>query len=230
MAVIDGVVAEVRKLIIEGSLRPGDRLPQESEFAEQLGVSRSSLREAVRVLEQMRVLDVRHGSGTYVSSLEPAQLLQGIAFAVEVMRDETLREVIEARELLEPPATRLAVTRMTPESLARIRAAFQHHSEQRTIEDLVYSDLEFHAEIIRATGNQTLISLLEGLSSKTLRLRLWGGIVSDNAIELTIEHHQNILSAIEAGDAHGAECAAYVHVTAARRWLDAYLTDHDRQA
>ncbi|QKW17743.1 FadR family transcriptional regulator [Kitasatospora sp. NA04385] len=230
MAVIDGVVAEVRKLIIEGSLLPGDRLPQESEFAERLGVSRNSLREAVRVLEQMRVLDVRHGSGTYVSSLEPAQLLEGISFAVEVMRDDTLREVIEVRELLEPVATRLAVTRTTPESLARIRAAFEHHSSQRSIEDLVHSDLEFHAEIVRATGNQTLISLLEGLSSKTVRLRVWGGIVSDNAVDLTIQHHQNILNAIEAGDAHGAECAAYVHVTAARRWLDAYLTDQEPQS
>lgn len=226
MAVIDGVVAEVRKLIIEGRLLPGDRLPQESDFAEQLGVSRSSLREAVRVLEQMRVLDVRHGSGTYVSSLQPAQLLEGISFAVEMMRDETLREVVETRELLEPVATRLAVTRMTPESLARIRAAYERHSEQRTIEDLVSSDLEFHTEIVRATGNQTLISVLDGLSSKTVRLRLWGGIVSDNAVDLTIQHHHNILSAIEAGDAHGAECAAYVHVTAAHRWIDAYFSDH----
>ncbi|MFJ2959784.1 FadR/GntR family transcriptional regulator [Streptomyces sp. NPDC087270] len=230
MAVIDGVVAEVRKLIIEGRLRPGDRLPQESDFAEQLGVSRSSLREAVRVLEQMRVLDVRHGSGTYVSSLQPAQLLEGIAFAVEVMRDETLREVIETRELLEPAATRLAVTRMTPENLDRIRDTYERHTRQRSIEGLVHSDLEFHAEIVRATGNQTLISLLDGLSSRTVRLRLWGGIVSDNAVDLTIQHHHNILSAIEAGDAHGAECAAYVHVTTARRWLDAYFADHGKPA
>jgi len=223
MAVKDDAVARIRELIISGVLQPGDQLPQESALADDLGISRNSMREAVRVLEQMRVLNVRHGSGTYVSSLEPALLLEGISFAVEMMRDHTLREVIEVRQLLEPPATRLAVQRMTPASLGEIREAYELHSRQSSIEDLVRCDVEFHSAIIRAAGNETLFSILDGLSSRTVRLRIWGGIVSDNAVDLTIDHHRQILKAIEAGDSHLAEATALVHVTHARGWLDAYL-------
>jgi GntR family transcriptional repressor for pyruvate dehydrogenase complex len=223
MAVTDDAVNKIRELIIAGELQPGDRLPQESALADQLGISRNSMREAVRILEQMRVLNVRHGSGTYVSSLEPSVLLEGISFAVEMMRDQTLREVIEVRQLLEPAATRLAVQRMTPDNLELIRAAFEVHRAQTSIEDLVHFDLEFHSAIIRAANNSTLFSILDGLSTKTVRLRIWGGIVSENAVNLTIDHHEQILKAIEAGDAHLAEATALVHVTHARGWLDAYL-------
>jgi GntR family transcriptional regulator, transcriptional repressor for pyruvate dehydrogenase complex len=223
MAVTDDAVNKIRELIIAGDLQPGDRLPQESALADQLGISRNSMREAVRILEQMRVLNVRHGSGTYVSSLEPSVLLEGISFAVEMMRDQTLREVIEVRQLLEPAATRLAVQRMTPAKLEVIRAAYEIHSSQTSIEDLVHCDLEFHSAIIRAADNSTLFSILDGLSTKTVRLRIWGGIVSEDAVNLTIDHHKQILKAIEGGDAHLAEATALVHVTHARGWLDAYL-------
>lgn len=223
MAVTDEAVVKIRELIIRGKLQPGDRLPQESLLADELGISRNSMREAVRVLEQMRVLNVRHGSGTYVSSLEPAVLLEGISFAVEMMRDHTLREVIEVRQLLEPAATRLAVKRMTPAKLKDIRAAYEAHSKQTTIEELVQCDMDFHSAIIRAADNETLLSILDGLSSKTARLRIWGGIVSDNAVDLTIDHHRQILKAIEAGDAHLAEATALVHVSHARGWLDSYI-------
>lgn len=84
-------------------------------------------------------------------------------------------------------------------------------------------DLQFHTAIIRAANNETLSSILDGLSSKTVRLRIWGGIVSDNAVHLTVDHHLQILKAIEPGDAHLAEASALVHVTHARGWLDAYL-------
>ncbi|PQZ50940.1 MULTISPECIES: FadR/GntR family transcriptional regulator [unclassified Microbacterium] len=230
MAVIDEAVDKIRNLIIDGHLHPGDRLPQEGQLAETLGISRNSLREAIRVLEQMRVLTVRHGSGTYVTSLEPAQLLEGISFAVEMMRDDTVRQVLEVRELLEPAAVRLAVQRMTPAKLADIRAAYERNSEQTEIEDLVRTDLEFHAAIVRAADNESLNSILEGLSSLTVRMRIWGGIVSDDAVHLTVDFHRQILEAIEAGDAHLAEATALLHVTAARQWLDAYLVERKRNA
>lgn len=228
MAVIDDAVDRIRSLIIDGHLHPGDRLPQEGQLAETLGISRNSLREAIRVLEQMRVLTVRHGSGTYVSSLEPSQLLEGISFAVEMMRDDTVRQVLEVRELLEPAAVRLAVQRMTPAKLADIRAAYELNSAQTEIEELVRTDLEFHAAIVRAAENDSLNSILDGLTSKTVRMRIWGGIVSDDAVHLTIDFHRKILEAIEAGDAHLAEATALLHVSAAREWLDAYLVEHER--
>jgi GntR family transcriptional repressor for pyruvate dehydrogenase complex len=213
-------VEKIRELIVSGVLQPGDRLPQENELAAELGISRNSMREAVRALEQARVLSVRHGSGTFVTSLEPALLLQGIAFAVDMLRDDTLLEVLEVRELLEPAATRLATQRMTPAKLARIREAFERHQVDHPVEELVRCDLEFHAAIVEAADNATLSSILDGLSSRTVRQRIWGGIVGEKAVELTIEYHRRILEAIESGNPTLAEAAALVHVAAARTWLN----------
>lgn len=221
MAVIDDAVLRIRELILSGTLKPGDKLPQEFTLADELGISRNSMREAVRVLEQMRVLTVRHGSGTYVSTLRPAELLEGIAFAVEMMAGHTLQEVVEVRQLLEPAATRLATTRMTPAKLQRIVDAYEAGRAQTSIEQLVQCDLDFHAAIVHAADNETLESILDGLSSKTIRMRIWGGIVNDNAVGLTHDFHLQILQAIQSGDAHMAEAAALVHVTHARGWLDA---------
>jgi GntR family transcriptional repressor for pyruvate dehydrogenase complex len=219
LAVTDDAVDRIRSLIVSGVLQPGDRLPQENVLAEELGISRNSMREAVRALEQAKVLSVRHGSGTYVTSLEPSLLLQGIALAVELLRDDTLLEVIEVRELLEPAATRLATLRMTPERLKPIRAAFERHRVDDPVEDLVRCDMEFHAAIVAAAGNSTLSSILDGLSSRTVRQRIWGGIVGESAVQATIDYHARILEAIESGDATVAEAEALVHVAQARKWL-----------
>lgn len=230
MAVTDDAVARIRDLIISGALKPGDRLPQENVLADQLGISRNSTREAVRALEQARVLTVRHGSGTYVTSLEPSLLLEGIAFAVDMLQDEQLLEVIEVRQLLEPAATGLATRRMTPEKLEEIREILEVSKSQKTIEGLVRCDIDFHAAIIRAAGNLTLSSVLDGLTSRTVRLRIWGGIISDNSVNLTVDLHQQIFDAIAEGDAELAEAAARLHVRHARRWLDAALAqdlDHN---
>jgi GntR family transcriptional repressor for pyruvate dehydrogenase complex len=230
MAVTGVAVDRIRELIVSGVLQPGDRLPQENELAAELGISRNSMREAVRALEQARVLSVRHGSGTFVTSLEPALLLQGIAFAVDMLRDDTLLEVLEVRELLEPAATRLATMRMTPAKLARIREVFERHQADLPIEELVRCDLEFHAAIVEAADNATLSSILDGLSSRTVRQRIWGGIVGENAVELTIDYHRRILEAIESGNPTVAEAAALVHVAAARTWLTDRRESNDRAA
>ena len=87
------------------------------------------------------------------------------------------------------------------------------------VEDLVQCDLEFHAAIVAAAGNSTLSSILDGLSSRTVRQRIWGGIVGDAAVQQTIDHHERILEAIESGEAAVAEATALVHVAHARRWL-----------
>src|SRR5918992_5507357 len=91
----EAAIEKIRRLIIDGELGPGSRLPPESVLAERLGLSRSSAREAIRSLVTARVLDVRRGDGTYVTSLRPQLLLEGIGFAVELMRDESTLELIE---------------------------------------------------------------------------------------------------------------------------------------
>src|SRR6185503_18894370 len=113
MALTDEAITKLRTMIQSGELPPGARLPPEHQLAAQLGISRSGIREAVKVLASARVLDVRRGDGTYVTSLAPALLLEGVGFAVELLQGETLLEVMEVRRLLEPAATGLAAERIS---------------------------------------------------------------------------------------------------------------------
>src|SRR5580704_12995877 len=93
--VTDEAIDKIRELIISGSWGPGDRLPKESELAAQLGLSRNSLREAVRAVSQLRVLEVRQGDGTYVSSLEPGLLLESTGFISHLLLGDTEVELYE---------------------------------------------------------------------------------------------------------------------------------------
>src|SRR5712664_4877939 len=98
-SVTDEAIDKIQELIISRSWGPGDRLPKESELAAQLGLSRNSLREAVRALSLARVLEVRQGDGTYVSSLEPHDLLEPTRFATHLLRGSTVLELFEVRRM-----------------------------------------------------------------------------------------------------------------------------------
>src|SRR4029453_17109723 len=113
MAPTDEAITKIRGMIQSGELPPGARLPTEQQLSLAMGLSRSGVREAVKVLEAARVLDVRRGDGTYVTSLAPRLLLEGLGVAVELLRDDTLLEVMEVRRLLEPVATGIAAVRMS---------------------------------------------------------------------------------------------------------------------
>jgi GntR family transcriptional regulator, transcriptional repressor for pyruvate dehydrogenase complex len=114
MAVTDEAILKIKGMILSGELKPGDRLSPEKELSESLGLSRSSLREAVKALEIIRVLDVRRGDGTYVTSLEPQLLLEAMAFVVDIHQDSSVLELFEVRRILEPSAAALAAARITP--------------------------------------------------------------------------------------------------------------------
>ncbi len=228
MGLTDEAITKIKSMIVAGELRPGDRLPKEADLADHLGLSRSSLREAVKALSQIRVLDVRQGDGTYVTSLQPNLLLEGISTAVELVQDETLLELTEVRRLLEPAATGLAATRISADQLAEVKGhldAMRDAAED--VEQLIKHDTAFHRAVVAATGNVTLTTLLDGISSQTLRARVWRGLIDANAAGRTLAEHQAIYSALVARDAVLAEAAELVHVTSIETWLRAQLGDPD---
>jgi GntR family transcriptional regulator, transcriptional repressor for pyruvate dehydrogenase complex len=220
MALTDEAIEQIRNLIRSGALPPGSRLPPENELAAQLGLSRNSMREAVKALEMVRVLDVRRGDGTYVTSLEPRLLLEGLGLAVDLLQDESVLSVVEVRRLLEPAATGLAAERITDEGLARLEKRLRQMDEAgRDAERQVAADAAFHLEVFAATRNQTLLSILDGLSSLTLRARIWRAVVEADAITETLQQHRAIFSALAARDRPLAEAAALMHVTTSENWL-----------
>ncbi|GAA0921793.1 FadR/GntR family transcriptional regulator [Virgisporangium aurantiacum] len=224
MALTDEAIVKIRSMIQSGELPPGSRLPTEQQLAAQMGLSRSGVREAVKVLESARVLDVRRGDGTYVTSLAPRLLLEGLGVAVELLRDDTLLEVMEVRRMLEPVATGMAALRMTGETLAELAQILDDmRGAADDAEKLIGFDTAFHRTVVAATGNETLTSLLDGLSSRTVRARVWRGLIEGNSAHTTIEEHHAIYLALRAGDQLLAHATALMHVNTSEAWLRAVL-------
>jgi GntR family transcriptional regulator, transcriptional repressor for pyruvate dehydrogenase complex len=218
-SVTDEAIGKIRELIVSGEWGPGDRLPREAELAAQLGLSRNSLREAVRALSVMRVLDVRQGDGTYITSLEPALLLESTTFAADLLQGRQVLELFEVRRLLEPGAAALAAGRIDEAGIADLRREFERMVAADGVEELVEADVAFHAVIARAAGNDVLVSLLASLASRTMRARLWRGRSDAKTLDETRQEHRWLLEAIVSRDAELARSAAAMHVASAELWL-----------
>jgi DNA-binding FadR family transcriptional regulator len=225
VAVTDEAIEKIKAMIVAGELRPGDRLPREADLAERLGLSRNSLREAVKALSLIRVLDVRQGDGTYVTSLAPQLLLDALNFIVDFHRDDTVLEFLEVRRILEPAATALAAQRMTGADVAELRKVLTAMTDDAGIDELVANDLEFHHRIAAGAGNTLLCSLIDSLSGPTTRARIWRGLTQAGAVEKTREQHTAILDAIAAGKPELARAWSTVHVAGVEDWLRLALQD-----
>ncbi|MFI9074954.1 FadR/GntR family transcriptional regulator [Streptomyces sioyaensis] len=223
MAVTDEAIEKIKGMIVSGALRPGDRLPKESELAAELGLSRNSLREAVRALSLIRILDVRQGDGTYVTSLDPTLLLEAMSFVVDFHRDDTVLEFLAVRRILEPAATAMAAGRIPVDELDVLEAQLNALGPAPSVEDLVACDLEFHRGIVAASGNSVLCSLLEGLSGPTTRARIWRGLTQKDAVTRTLTEHRAILGALRDRDAEAARAWATVHIASVEQWLRSSL-------
>jgi DNA-binding FadR family transcriptional regulator len=225
VAITDEAIGKIKEMIVSGALRPGDRLPREADLAERLGLSRNSLREAVKALSLIHVLDVRQGDGTYVTSLEPSVLLDAMGFVIDFHRDDTVLEFLEVRRILEPAATAMAAARMTQDEVAELRGLLAKLGDDPSVEELVANDLDFHRRIALGSGNQVLCSLVDGLSGPTQRARMWRGLTQDSAVARTLAEHGAICDAIAAGQPDVARAWATVHVAGVEQWLRDALTE-----
>lgn len=219
MAVTDEAIAGIKDMIVSGQLGPGDRLPPEKELSERLGLSRSSLREAVKALEVIRVLDVRRGDGTYVTSLEPRLLLEAMSFVVDLHQDDSILEIFAVRRMLEPGAAALAARVAGDDDIAAVAALVDELGRDPDIEALVAHDIDFHNRIAASTGNAYLASLLESLSSRTVRARVWRGITEGGSVSRTIGEHRAIVDALRRSDAELAAALMVAHVAGVEEWL-----------
>lgn len=223
MAVTDEAITTIKSMIVSGELKPGQRLPPEKELSERLGLSRNSLREAVKSLEIIRVLDVRRGDGTFVTSLEPHLLLEAMSFVVDLHQDSSVIEIFAVRGALEPFAAGLAAVRITDAQLADLAATLGAVDAHTPVEELVAHDILFHGLISEASGNAYLSSLLEGMSSSTIRARLWRGITQDDATARTLDEHAAILAALRAHDAELTSERVRAHIRGIESWLQSAL-------
>ena len=225
MALTDEAMDKIKAMIVAGELAPGSRLPREDVLAGQLGLSRSSLREAVRALTAMRILVARQGDGTYVSSLEPHLLLETLSFAADVSQGRTALQLLQVRRFLESQATGLAAAVLQPQDLKELRDILDRCRSAATVDEFVAHDIAFHLRIVEAVANPVLSMLLQVLSTRTQRVRIVRGSRTRDALDSAHRDHEEILRALQARDALLAVSAATVHINAVEQWLAASLID-----
>jgi GntR family transcriptional regulator, transcriptional repressor for pyruvate dehydrogenase complex len=225
VALTDEAIEKIKQMILSGRVRPGEKLPREADLAAELGLSRNSLREAVKALSLINVLDVRQGDGTYATSLAPSLLLEALSFIVDFHRDDTVLEFLEVRRILEPAATALAALQMPGEDKEQLRTILEAVNVDSPVDDFVAADLEFHKKIAIGSGNSVLASLVDNMSMPTARARVWRGMTQPHALERTLGEHWAIYRAIVNGDPDLARSWATVHVAGIESWLRTALAD-----
>ena len=221
------VVEDVQRLILDGGLRPGDRLPAEKELASELGVSRGSLREGVRALVVLGILEARHGDGTYVTSLDAATLLSPLAFLADLPGDHSSLHAVRA--MLETEAAGLAALHLTDAHVTRARRALDDMARALVAsgpdtERLAAADLAFHQAVAEASGNPVLAALLHALAGRQARHRVWEEM-PEIAGDRTFEEHEAILAAITARDPDRARLRMAMHMVAIEDLLATTSTD-----
>ena len=196
--------------VVEGRLRPGEKLPNELELARELGVSRTTLREAVRTLAAQGVLEVRRGRGTFVS--QRVREIDDYGFASLDRVKGQLRDLFELRSIFEPQAARLACLRATEEELADIlEKGAAVEACIRAGRDRVEADGAFHAAIVRATHNEFMVRLLP-LIHRAVQTAVETGKEPERLAADTIRDHALLLEFFERRDGAGAGHAMAVHM------------------
>ena len=211
----------IKQMIIRGELTAGQRLPAERDLAVQLGVSRPSLREAIRALIALNILESRHGEGTFVSSLEPELLSEPIDFVLQVNGD-ALFSLFEARRVLEAAVAALAAERATDLELAELDEFVKQGSNKvGDPEEFIEHDVEFHARLRSAARSPVLSSLLSSVSTLSLASRR---LTAQDAGTRARAHsdHRAMVKALKARDAQGSHNLMVAH-------LDHVLTRLKRQ-
>ena len=193
----------IKEYILENRLAPGDPMPTEIELSQQLGVGRSRIREAIKTLSALDIVEVRHGYGTYVGRLSLTAMVTSLAFRGMLSTQDdrhVLSDLIDVRQMLETSLADTIIERLTPQAALKMRRlTTTMHERAARGEEFPAEDREFHLLLMQTTGNALAVQLtgafwdVQAIAAGSL------GEVGDLAA--TAARHSDILDAIEKGDA-----------------------------
>ena len=213
----DLIMRQIRNLIADGALKPGDRLPSERELAQQFAIGRGYVREALRKLEFYGVLQTFPQSGTVVASLGRAALEQLISNLLALDRDD-LRALTETRNVLEMSAAQLAADRASPSGIANIRAALEaYRAEVQAGRSGIEEDHLFHLAIANAAGNPIMASLIGLITPDVIRLNHAARACEGGRAQQALREHEQLFDAIARRDVAAAVQAMGEHMRMTRQ-------------
>ncbi len=207
-----GIVAQIEGLLERGEIKPGDQLPPERQLAEQFQVSRASVREALRSLELLGVVETRAGGGTFVRMARPDDLTKPLARVIA--RGHELKDVIDVRGLVEPAVAERAARNITAAELAELREILGAQERKVAAGDpYIEEDTRFHEVIGTAARNELLVTVL-GVIWDVLRSSREDWLLTEKRAHESLEAHRRILAALERHDPAAARAAAAEHIRA----------------
>ncbi len=210
-ALSEKIVERLLNLIRERQLRPGDRLPPERELAPMMGVSRPSLREALRALSVMKVVENRQGSGTYITSLKPELFVNHLDF-IFTINDATFIDLFEARKVIEVGLVWLAARCITDEQLAALDECLKRSAATVEVpEQFLQTDLDLHHIIMEAAGNRTLTLFMQSINQINIASRRRTNELPEVRRQ-TLKDHKAIVTALKAHDSEASASAMRFHL------------------
>jgi GntR family transcriptional repressor for pyruvate dehydrogenase complex len=208
--VYEEVAKQIERLILK-KLKPGDKLPSERELAEMLQVSRSSIRDAIRGLELMGLVEPRQGAGTIVREPSAEKSLNPFEDALK-RRQELVSELLDFRKMLEPPLAARAATHASPDEIAEMEEILQR--QEATLsrgEASIAEDAEFHYSVALASGNSVVLKVIDILMD-LLRETRERSLQLEGRPQKSLAGHRRILAAIKRHDAEAAKDAMRRHI------------------
>jgi GntR family transcriptional repressor for pyruvate dehydrogenase complex len=205
------VADRIRVLILDGTFPPGQPLPSERLLAERFDVSRGSIRDALRILEMIGLLETLHGQGTFPRELTVDRLVAPLA-SVMAYRHDLRDELLDVRRMFEPAVARVAATRATEEDFADLQRILDaQRGKLKTGRSTIVEDTAFHAALARCTRNRVVVSIMAILNdllveSRALSLR------QEGRPQRSTEGHEAVVAALRRRDAEGAAQAMYTHI------------------
>jgi GntR family transcriptional regulator, transcriptional repressor for pyruvate dehydrogenase complex len=208
--VYEEVARQLERMILK-KLHPGEKLPSERELAESLGVSRSSIRDAIRSLELVGLVEPRQGSGTVVREISADTVMNPLANVLRY-KVELVTELIDFRKMLEPPLAARAATHATDEELGEMEEILRRQETKfRGGELAIEEDSEFHYAIAMASGNSVVLKMLDFVMD-LLRDTRERSLQTEGRPQKSLAGHRKILAAVKKRDAEGAKAAMRRHI------------------
>ncbi len=223
---VDRVADEIQRLIASGQLAPGTRLPPEREFAEQLGVSRPVVREAVHQLIAKGLLESKHGSGTTVREMTRESVVEPLGWLAQT-RGATLDDLHQVRSILEGAIVRMAVNQATDGEIAELRRIVEEMKvNKENVEAFVALDADFHQALAETTHNPLLVVLLDSVRDLMQEVRLE---VHRHPVvyETIVPDHEEIIAAMAVRDSAAASRAMQGHLDHAHNFQKEFIALRD---
>jgi GntR family transcriptional regulator, transcriptional repressor for pyruvate dehydrogenase complex len=221
--VAEEVADRVRGMILEGTFPPAQPLPSERDLAERFGVSRGAIRDALRVLETIGLIETRHGQGTFPQELTVDRLVAPLA-SVMSYRTDMQDELLDVRRMFEPAVARAAATRATEEDFADLeRMLDAQRLKLKTGQSPIVEDTSFHALLARSTQNRVVVSIMAILNDLLVESRKLT-LSQKGRPEQSIKGHEAVIAALRRRDPEGASQAMHQHI---KQIADLQMRSHE---